>query len=109
MAAVLQAPYTGYYTFYLCTDDVGELFVSTAGVGVQESKIASCPSWCSDGNFWKFPSQISEGLSFNRGDRIYLRIINVRPLRLKLNFHFELTSIFTIRRIMEDQICLNLH
>jgi len=76
-ASTFVAPYTGYYTFHICTDDVGTLYMSKVGVGIAETKIAYCPSWCSDGDFWKFTSQISQGIPLIRGDRIYLRIQTV--------------------------------
>eukprot|EP01036_Dinobryon_divergens_P038166 gene38166-50050_t len=68
LATVLTAPYTGYYTFYLCTDDAGDLFISTTGVGKNEVKIASCTSYCQDGNFWTLKGQISKRININKGD-----------------------------------------
>ena len=77
IAAVLQAPYTGYYTFYMCTDDTGDLYMSKDGVGINEQKIASCPTYCIDANYYMFRSQISSPIALNKGDRIYLRIRTV--------------------------------
>ena len=47
------------------------------GVGVNEQKIASCPTYCIDANYYMFRSQISSPIALNKGDRIYLRIRTV--------------------------------
>ena len=80
VASTFVAPYTGYYTFHICTDDVGTLYMSKVGVGIAETKLAYCSSWCSNGNFWLFPTQISQAVPLKRGERIYLRIRTVRKL-----------------------------
>ena len=79
IAAVFIAPYTGYYTFHLCVDDVGWLYASRVAVGAKdEVLLAYSPSYCSDGNFWMFSSQISARVNLNGGQRLYLRLRTVR-------------------------------
>ena len=81
MATVLTAPYTGYYTFYLCTDDAGDLYLSKTGVGLSEKRIATCSGYCNDGNFHKYNGQISRPYNFNKGERIFLRVRTVGVLQ----------------------------
>ena len=76
-ASVFIVPYTGLYTFHICTDDYSTLYISTVGIGIAETAIASCPAYCLDGNFWLYASQISSPIPFEYGDRIYLRIRSV--------------------------------
>jgi len=76
-ASVFVVPYTGLYTFHICTDDRSTLYMSRVGIGKAETAIASCSSYCSDGNFWMFSSQISSAIPLEFGERIYLRMRTV--------------------------------
>eukprot|EP00607_Mallomonas_marina_P005433 CAMPEP_0182439766 /NCGR_PEP_ID=MMETSP1167-20130531/86632_1 /TAXON_ID=2988 /ORGANISM="Mallomonas Sp, Strain CCMP3275" /LENGTH=3836 /DNA_ID=CAMNT_0024633535 /DNA_START=462 /DNA_END=11972 /DNA_ORIENTATION=- len=74
IATVFTAPLTGYYWFYVCADDVGELFMSHTRVGEDEISIATNPSWCYDGNFWNYESQMSMSIKLEKKERLYLRM-----------------------------------
>ena len=80
IATTFLAPFTGYYTFYICVDDMGSLYMSNVGVGVSETLLASDPTYCADGNFWNYKSQTSKGVALFKGQRIYLRLRSVRAV-----------------------------
>jgi hypothetical protein len=77
-ASIFIAPYTGMYTFYVGSDDVGKLYGSTKGVSVNEVLLAHNPSYVATmGNFYQYPSQISLPVALKRGQKYYLRYRNV--------------------------------
>jgi hypothetical protein len=76
--AVFTAPYAGYYTFFIASDDIGELYASTRGIGVDEFLLAHNPYYVADmGNYYKFSSQISDPIILQKGEVLYLRFRNV--------------------------------
>eukprot|EP00794_Sanderia_malayensis_P006708 gene6708-7470_t len=51
-------PHTGYYTFFVSNDDVGQIYMSDNELASQKKLIASCPSY-SYKSFYRFASQMS--------------------------------------------------
>ena len=103
IASKFTAPYTGYYTFHLCIDDEGVLYMSKIGVGIAEIQLAYITSWCTNGDYWMYKGQISQGIPLNRGEQIYLRIRTVRILH-KLSIEMICNAYFSRRQIhMEAQ------
>jgi hypothetical protein len=78
----LYAPLTGYYTFWLCTDDQGELWLSTDDDPVNVELIAyvkdsptSSTGWASPYMWEKYSSQKSKPIRLTAGDKYYIMAI----------------------------------
>jgi hypothetical protein len=64
----LYAPATGDYTFWLCTDDEGELWLSTSDDPGDVVRIAHEPSWAAYNNF----AQKSDPIPMEGGNKYYI-------------------------------------
>ena len=63
---------SGDYTFWLSTDDDGELFLSTGDREVNMELIASVSSWAPPYNWYYRPSQQSAAISLVGGQKYYI-------------------------------------
>lgn len=71
--AIFIAPYAGFYTFYVASDDYSYLYASSEGMEVNEKLIAYNPSYTSSKKFFQFKSQISASLPLRQGEKLFLR------------------------------------
>lgn len=69
-----KAPTTGLHTFYLATDDHGELYLGPTEA--QAEVICSVPGWTSDREWYKYSSQSSAPQSLVSGQFYYMRSIS---------------------------------
>ncbi|MBU0660890.1 prepilin-type N-terminal cleavage/methylation domain-containing protein [Patescibacteria group bacterium] len=70
--ALLEAPETGEYTFYIASDDYGELWLSSDSNEANKSKIAEVPGWTTYQLWTKYPSQHSIPITLQAGQRYYI-------------------------------------
>jgi hypothetical protein len=70
--AFLIAPHTADYTFWIASDDEGQLFLSSDQNPDNMNQIANVPGWCSPLVFDKYPSQQSAPQSLLAGQVYYL-------------------------------------
>jgi cytochrome c peroxidase len=71
----LHAPITGMYTFWIATDDNGELWLSSNDSASNKQKIASISNWAGIRNWTKFPSQKSVNIPLQAGQRYYIEAL----------------------------------
>ncbi len=71
----LCAPVTGNYTFWLASDDNGELWLSTNMTQTGARLIASVPQWTDPLQWDKFPSQQSASVPLQAGKIYYIRAL----------------------------------
>ncbi|HEX2751350.1 MAG TPA: lamin tail domain-containing protein, partial [Verrucomicrobiales bacterium] len=73
---ILQVTQTGTYTFYLATDDDGELYLSQSDSPAGKTRIAYIQSnWAGVREWNKFPSQHSVPLTLTAGQRYYIEAL----------------------------------
>src|SRR5439155_4043273 len=65
--ALITAPLTGSYIFWISSDDASTLYLSTDENPVHKIPIASGPSWTSSRQWTKEPNQQSAGQSLAAG------------------------------------------
>ena len=70
------APQTGYYTFYIASDDQGELWLSTNDVASNKKKIAFTSQWTNPGEYNKYASQQSVPIYLQAGQRYYIEALH---------------------------------
>ncbi len=71
----VYAPMTGDYTFYLATDDTGELFLSSNEDPENSELIASLSAWSSIEEFTKYTSQTSAVIPLVAGEKYYIEAL----------------------------------
>ena len=78
----VYAPATGDYTFWLCSDDQGELWLSSDDDADNSRQIAyvgdpppAAGGWAPAGDWDKYPTQQSESVSLIGGERYYISAI----------------------------------
>ena len=71
----LHAPVTGVYTFWIATDDAGELWLSTSDSASNKQRIASISGWAGVRNWTKFASQKSANITLQAGQRYYIEAL----------------------------------
>jgi hypothetical protein len=78
----VYAPATGEYTFWLCSDDQGELWLSTDDDAENARQIAyvgdpspATGGWAPVGDWDKYPTQQSETVSLIGGEKYYISAI----------------------------------
>ena len=76
MASEFIAPYTGYYRFFMTTDDRGYLYASRDGVEVNEVLIARSYYWARGGEYSKYAEQTSDMIPLDKGEVLYMRARN---------------------------------
>lgn len=67
---------TGTYTFYLASDDNGELWLSTNDNPANKSRIAYHNSWTNSREWTKFATQTSSPVTLTAGNRYYLEALS---------------------------------
>lgn len=72
----VTAPLSGAYTFWICADDTGELWLSTDASPENKKKIAEAAMWCEFQNWTKMPSQKSAAVTLQRGKRYYFEVLH---------------------------------
>ncbi len=66
------APETGSYTFYVASDDNGELYLSSSDDPADKTLIASVPGWAGSGDWDKYPEQQSAPVQLQAGQGYYI-------------------------------------
>ncbi|MDQ8181858.1 DUF1800 family protein [Pelagicoccus sp. SDUM812005] len=74
---LITPPHTGHYTFYVMGDDDAALFLSADESAANKSLIAFTPENTSDGDWTKFPEQISDPVLLEKGKHYYLEMLFV--------------------------------
>jgi hypothetical protein len=69
------APVSGSYTFFIASDDNGELWLSTDSNPANKQKIASVPSWTNSREWSRFPEQKSTARTLTAGQRYYIEAL----------------------------------
>lgn len=71
----LTAPRTGSYTFWIASDDGGELWLSTDSSPTNRTRIARVPNWTPSRNWTIDPAQKSGPISLVAGQRYYIEAL----------------------------------
>jgi len=71
----LHAPVTGTYTFWIASDDNGELWLSTDDSAGNKVRIAYVPGWSSSRQWTKFAEQKSAGVNLTAGQHYYIEAL----------------------------------
>ncbi|MEM9933578.1 MAG: PA14 domain-containing protein [Bacteroidota bacterium] len=69
------APQTGNYTFWIASDDNGELWVSSDDTPSNKSRVAFVPGWTPTRNWTKFSSQKSAAIRLEQGKKYYVEAL----------------------------------
>jgi uncharacterized repeat protein (TIGR01451 family) len=69
------APATGNYTFWIASDDNGQLWLSTNADPANKQLIASVPGWTSSRQWDKFPEQQSVPITLIQGQSYYIEAL----------------------------------
>ena len=69
------APQTGSYTFWLATDDAGELWLSTDSVPANKTRIAYVDGWTNYREWGKYSSQKSVLITLQAGKKYYIEAL----------------------------------
>ena len=72
LQALVTAPVTGTYTFYLASDDNGRLFVSPNADPANRQVVASVDQWTGNEAWDTFPSQTSAPINLVAGQKYYV-------------------------------------
>jgi endoglucanase len=72
----VHPPITGAYTFWLASDDGGELFLSTSTNPASATRIAFVDSWTNPREWAKFPSQRSAAINLTAGQKYYIEVLH---------------------------------
>jgi hypothetical protein len=75
ISGYVHPPTTGEYTFYLASDDNGELSLSTDEDPVNKVRIASVPDWTDPQEWEKFPEQKSKPIKLEAGKKYYIEAL----------------------------------
>ena len=71
----LHAPVTGTYTFWIASDDNGELWLSTDDSAGNKERIAYVPGWTSSRQWTKYTVQKSVEVYLTAGQRYYIEAL----------------------------------
>ncbi|RYD83799.1 MAG: hypothetical protein EOP84_07270, partial [Verrucomicrobiaceae bacterium] len=74
--AYLVPPKTGSYTFYMASDDEGQLRLSTSSNPSNAAQIASVPGHCGRDEWTKYPAQKSTARNLVAGQRYYIETLH---------------------------------
>jgi hypothetical protein len=69
-------PVTGEYTFWLASDDAGELYLSTDENPANKQKISSVSGWTNPRDWEKYPTQKSVSIRLETGRRYYVEVLH---------------------------------
>ena len=75
MRAYVTAPATGDYTFWIASDDNGQLLLSSNTDPANATEIASVSNWTSSREWTKYTSQQSVSISLQAGEMYYLEAL----------------------------------
>ncbi|HLP76569.1 MAG TPA: lamin tail domain-containing protein, partial [Candidatus Paceibacterota bacterium] len=75
LRAVITAPETGDYTFWIASDDGGELFVSTDSTPENRRLVAWVSLWTNSRQWTKEPNQQSSPIPLVAGQRYYIEAL----------------------------------
>ena len=73
---LLTAPATGEYTFWIASDDAGELFLSTDEKPENKTMIATTKEWAGPREWEKTPEQKSKKIKLTAGQRYYIEALH---------------------------------
>ena len=71
----IHPPVTGTYTFWIASDDNGELWLSKNGSANKKRKIANVPDWTDPREWTKYPEQQSSSITLKAGRRYYIEAL----------------------------------
>lgn len=71
----IYPPISGDYTFWIATDDNGELWLSTDENPTNAAMIANVPGWTTDYEWDKFTEQQSSLVTLTAGERYYVEVL----------------------------------
>jgi hypothetical protein len=74
--ALIIPPSTGAYTFWIATDDCGELWLSADENPTNKTRIAHVDGWTNPREWNKYPSQQSTTISLVAGRRYYIEALH---------------------------------
>ena len=72
----IHPPITGAYTFWLASDDYGELRLSTSDSPANAARIAFVEGWTNSREWGKYPSQRSAAINLTAGQRYYIEVLH---------------------------------
>ncbi len=72
----IQPPYSGYYTFWIASDNQSRLWLSSDYNPANITLIATMPDWGRPRDFNKYPSQKSESISLAAGQKYYIEALH---------------------------------
>ena len=75
ISGYLYPPVTGQYTFWIASDDQGELWLSTTNDPADGSLIASVPDWTIPREWERHASQRSETITLQAGQAYYIEAL----------------------------------
>jgi hypothetical protein len=75
MRGFIHAPVTGLYTFWIVTDDGGELFLSSDESALKKKSIATCPTAGGYRDWTRYPSCKSAPVLLTAGRRYYIEAL----------------------------------
>ena len=73
----IHPPISGAYTFWLASDDGGDLFLSTGTDPANATRIAFVDSWTNPHEWTKLPSQQSVAINLVAGQKYYIEVLHV--------------------------------
>jgi aryl-phospho-beta-D-glucosidase BglC (GH1 family) len=72
----VHPPITGAYTFWLASDDYGELRLSTSDNPGSATRIAYVEGWTNSREWSKYPTQRSATVNLTAGQRYYIEVLH---------------------------------
>ncbi len=71
----LHPPTSGEYTFWIATDDAGELWLSSDAMSGNATRIAHVPGWTSSREWNKYTEQRSAAITLTAGKKYYIEAL----------------------------------
>jgi endoglucanase len=76
----IHPPITGAYTFWLASDDYGDLRLGTSDNPASATRIAFVEGWTGPREWGKYPSQRSAAINLTAGQRYYIEVLHKEAL-----------------------------
>jgi len=76
----IYPPETGYYTFWIASDNKSELYISTNSSPSSKQLIAAVTNWTHPEEWLKYPNQKSNPVFLNNVSRYYFEILYVEDI-----------------------------
>ena len=76
ISGFLYPPVTGQYTFWIASDDEGELWLSSNNSEANAAEIASVPGWTFSREWTKYPSQQSATVTLQAGQAYFIKALS---------------------------------